>query len=218
VLAVAAFPARPRFRGTSHAVAAALAGPACLALLRRTCSPAQRAAVAGYGATMTTMFAISAAYHRGHWSPGTRRWLKAADHCAIFAFIAGSYGPLAVVVRPARRRWRFLVPLWLGCAAGSAVKVGTLDRTGGPADVWYAATTWAGLAVLPSAVRVLPGRDVALAGAGLVAYSLSGAALGTRRPDPWPGVFGYHEVAHLLALVGTVSHYRLYRRALAAQC
>jgi len=188
-----------------------------LALLRRAGSPAQRAAVAGYGATMTTMFAVSAAYHRGRWSPGTRRWLKAADHCAIFAFIAGSYGPLAVVVRPAGRRWRFLLPLWLVCGAGSAVKVRTLDRAGGPADAWYAATTWAGLAVLPSAMRVLPGREIALAGGGLVAYSLAGAALGTGRPDPLPRVFGYHEVAHLLALAGTVSHYLLYRRALGAQ-
>jgi hemolysin III len=28
-----------------------------------------------------------------------------------------------------------------------------------------------------------------------------------RRPNPWPRTFGYHEVNHLLGLVGATCHY-----------
>ena len=30
---------------------------------------------------------------------------------------------------------------------------------------------------------------------------------GLKRPDPWPRVFGFHEVFHALTVVAFVSHY-----------
>jgi hemolysin III len=35
---------------------------------------------------------------------------------------------------------------------------------------------------------------------GAVAYA-------SKRPNPWPGVFGYHEVFHALTIVGAVLHF-----------
>ena len=42
----------------------------------------------------------------------------------------------------------------------------------------------------------------ALVFSGLV-YSGGGVVYATRRPDPWPSVFGYHEVFHGLVMIAT---------------
>ena len=43
-------------------------------------------------------------------------------------------------------------------------------------------------------------------GRGL-AYTIGFPVLLVRRPDPWPTVFGYHEVWHLLTVVAAVLHF-----------
>ena len=47
-----------------------------------------------------------------------------------------------------------------------------------------------------------------LAGGGLL-YSAGGVIYALRRPDPFPSVFGYHEVFHLLVVGGSVLHFSL---------
>ena len=59
--------------------------------------------------------------------------------------------------------------------------------------------------------------DVLIAGGGVAAavlmligggfYSLGAAAYATRRPDPSPTTFGYHEVFHACTLLGAACHY-----------
>src|SRR5690349_19481320 len=91
-IASSATPARvkPRLRGVSHEAAfyASLGASAVLVALART--PAARVAAVVYGASMVTMFGISALYHRPTWSPGPRALLRRIDHAGIFVFIAGS--------------------------------------------------------------------------------------------------------------------------------
>ena len=42
-------------------------------------------------------------------------------------------------------------------------------------------------------------------GVGGVLYTLGALALATHRPDPWPRVFGYHEVWHAATLAAATS-------------
>jgi hemolysin III len=55
--------------------------------------------------------------------------------------------------------------------------------------------------------EALPGPAIGLLITGGVLYS-AGALLYVRRwPDPWPRVFGYHEVFHLLTIAAAVAFY-----------
>lgn len=38
-------------------------------------------------------------------------------------------------------------------------------------------------------------------------YSLGGVVYGLRRPDPWPGWFGFHEVFHGLTVAACIARY-----------
>lgn len=203
---------RPRLRGVMHIVATGLALIGGIALTLRTRDDAQRAAAIAYTLTMTAMFGVSAAYHRGRWSAAARRRMKALDHTAIFCFIFGSYLPLAVLVLGPRGRAAFVGSLAAIALTGIVVKLVLLDRPGGPADLLYAVVTWWGVLIILAVVDVLPPVDLALAGAGLLLYSLSAGLMVFRWWDPAPATFGYHEVAHTVMLMGTTAHYVLYWR------
>lgn len=197
---------RPRLKGVSHAVAMVAAIPIGAWLVARAPTPGSRLATVVYVVTMAGMFAVSAAYHLGRWQPRPRRLVKTVDHVAIFCFIAGSYGPLGVLLlsRPAATAW--LGGLWVGAAAGSIVKVRTLDRLGGPADALYGVLSGSVLLLLPALVSRLEPAHLGLLLVGLAWYALSSLCLISRRPDLWPATFGYHEWAHLCVVGGVASH------------
>lgn len=182
--------------------------PAAVVAVRAPATPAARHAAAVYGTGLVGLFGVSAAYHRGAWTPPVRRRLKRLDHTAIFAFAASSYAPLALAL-PQRERRLLSAGVWSGAVVGSTVKAARLDEAGGVADVLYLAVGWAGLAVLPALIAALSPVELALLLSGGAVYSLGAAVLVRRRPDPLPQVFGYHELGHLVMLGGTALHYVL---------
>jgi len=48
---------------------------------------------------------------------------------------------------------------------------------------------------------------VVLLAAGGLAYTVGGVVYGLRRPNPFPQLFGFHEVFHTLTIAAFVSHY-----------
>ena len=210
-----AAPVVARLRGRLHQLCAVAAVPAAVSVARLGRTAEARRTGAAYGAGLVTVFAVSAAYHRGRWSPSARRVVKRLDHAAIYAFAAASYGPLGLVL-PARQRRLLRTVAWTAAGAGSAVKAVRLDADGGLADVLYLVAGWSGLLVLPTLLRALsPAERVLLLSGGAV-YTAGAGVLVRRRPDPWPDVFGYHELGHLVMLGGTALHYALHRCVLRA--
>ena len=206
-------PVVARLRGRLHQVCAVAAVPAAVSVARLGRTVEARRAGTTYGAGLVTVFAVSAAYHRGRWSPSGRRTMKRLDHAAIYAFAATSYGPLGLVLPPGPRR-ALRATAWTAAGVGSAVKAVRLDVDGGLADVLYLVAGWAGLLVLPALLRVLTPTERALLLGGGAVYTAGAAVLVRRRPDPAPAVFGYHELGHLVMLGGTVLHYLLHRSVL----
>jgi hemolysin III len=204
----------PRLRGRLHQVAAVAAVPAAAAAVTGAPTVGARSAAAVYGGSLMALFSVSSAYHRGRWSPSRRRLLKRLDHTTIYAFAAASYTPMARTL-PGRAAPAFLTAVWGGAALGSAVKWVQVDTVGGLADVIYTALGWSGLLVLPLLLQPLSTAELGLLLGGGVVYSAGAAVMLTRRPDPRPESFGYHELGHAVMLGGTVAHYLLNRRLLA---
>jgi len=42
---------------------------------------------------------------------------------------------------------------------------------------------------------------------GGIAYTAGAVIYAIKKPDPFPGVFGFHEVFHILVLIGAIFHY-----------
>jgi hemolysin III len=197
----------PLLRGVSHAVAfwAALAAAVLLVVLAPAGAP--RVAAIVYGVGLCCLFAGSALYHRWRWSPRLRPLLRRIDHSTIFVFIAASYTPIALLVLTGWLRWVVLALAWAGALAGVGFSLAWITAPRVLVAASYLALGWVAVIALPQLVSHLPVAPLVLLGAGGLLYSLGAAVYAARRPDPWPRVFGFHELFHAFVVLAAVAHF-----------
>jgi hemolysin III len=197
---------RPSWRGWLHVAAALAAVPAGSVLLARAGSPSAVVGVSIFMAGLVLCFGTSAAYHRLGGSPGLRRALQRADHAMIYVLIAGTYTPVCLVALP----WRWGLPLlstvWAVAAAGIGLKVRYLGRYRMLEHLSYLTLGWCILGIAPVLVDRTSFGELFLLGLGGVLYSVGLPVLTFRRPDPWPLIFGYHEVWHVFTILAAGCH------------
>ncbi|WP_298459496.1 hemolysin III family protein [uncultured Cellulomonas sp.] len=198
---------KPRLRGWIHlgmTPVAVLAGAVLVALAPT--SPA-RWTTAVFALTSVMLFGTSAVYHRGTWSPRVAGVLRRLDHSNIFLIIAGTYTPLAVLLLPPSTARVLLWTVWVGAVLGLTGRVLWLGAPRWLYTPIYVALGSVALGFLPQFSRSGGTDVVALVVAGGVAYIAGAVVYGTKRPNPSPRWFGFHEVFHLLTVVGFGCHW-----------
>lgn len=201
----------PRLRGVIHKYSAFVAAAVGIVLIVGTArlrDALDVTAVCIYVAGVTGLFTTSTVYHRIAWTdPRHRIAMKRADHSMIFIFIAASYTPFAVMGLDSPERWRILGVVWAGALGGVLLK---LIWPGSPR--WLGVTAyillgWAIVWVAPALLRNTGIAVFVLLAAGGILYSVGAVFFALRRPDPWPGTFGHHEIFHACTAVAAVLHY-----------
>jgi hemolysin III len=66
----------------------------------------------------------------------------------------------------------------------------------------YLVAGWQVLVALPVYTAALDGAELTMLAVGGLCYSVGAVVYACRRPDPWPTVFGHHEVFHALVIGG----------------
>jgi hemolysin III len=197
----------PRLRGLLHAYAFYVAAVAAVVLFALAPTPAARLASAVYGAGLCALFAASGLYHRWRWSPRWKPLLRRVDHSTIYLFIAASSTPPALLVLDGPLRVVLLVSVWAGAALGIGFALAWIDAPRLLTAGTYLAVGWAGVAALPAVLdRVGIVAGVLLISGGAL-YTAGALIYAMRRPDPWPRVFGFHEVFHALVIAAAVVHF-----------
>ena len=199
----------------SHEIAALLALAALVALHRAAPSARARLAAAVYGTSLLALFTVSALYHRRNWAPRARLVWRRLDHSAIFLLIAGTYTPFCLLMG-GRIGTVLLAVVWAGAVAGIAQSIAWPAAPKPLAAIAYVALGWVVLPVVPVLHVELGPWSLALLAAGGVTYSLGAAVYVLRRPDPFPRVFGYHEVFHAMVTVAAGLHLAVVAKALRA--
>ena len=198
---------REPFNGSSHLLGLLLASAGTILLLRLARGPAQIVAFAIYGATLILLYGASTLYHSLTLPQRPLRALRTLDHIAIYFLIAGTYTPVALITLHGTIGWTLLGSVWLIALAGIPFKLWFLD-----APVWVSTGSYlimgylALVAIVPIANAVPPAGLLWLV-AGGSAYTVGAVIYACRRPDPFPGRFGHHEIWHLLVLAGSACHY-----------
>jgi hemolysin III len=170
-------------------------------------TPAAALAAAIYAASVCALFGVSALYHRVTWTPPVRRWLRHLDHAMIFVLIAGTYTPVGLLVLEGPLATWVLVVVWSGAAAGIALNLGWRQAPSWVGVAVYVALGWVAVVALPQLLRQLGVAGTGLVVAGGLAYSAGALVYARRRPNPAPAIFGYHEIFHLLVVVGVALHF-----------
>ncbi len=198
---------KPRLRGVSHQYAFFLAAVLGTALVVLSDGARARVGASVYAVGLCCLFGVSAAYHRGRWSPGAMRWMRRADHATIFCFIAASYTPIALLVLHGALAITLLAVVWTGAVAGVALKVVWLDAPDWFAALLYVLLGWTAVAAGPALYSGLGPLRLGLLGLGGVLYTAGAVVYARQRPDPSPQTFGYHEVFHLLVIAAAATHF-----------
>jgi hemolysin III len=205
-----ATPVKPRLRGVSHQYGFFVSLVLAVTLVATASST--RGAVAGaiFGFSLSALLGTSALYHRRDWSPSRRRWMRRLDHSMIFVLIAGTYTPVALLALSGTLADVVLAVVWGGALAGIVLKLVWIDAPKPLIAGVYVALGWVAAATagqLVSNIGVL--AVVGLAVGGLL-YSVGAVVYALGRPNPVPGVFGYHEVFHALVLGAAAIHYAVF--------
>ncbi len=200
-------PQRPRFRGVIHRWGAVGFILLFIALSFVAYRPGSRLVVAIYGCCVTAMLTASAVYHSGRLSPTATRRLKRVDHATILFAIAGTYTAVIALAMEGRTRVVMLVVVWVASLIGIAIRMIWLYAPYPLVAVVYVVVGWIALVDIGALARALSDGQMALVVVGGLLYTAGGIVYGARRPDPWPTVFGYHEVFHALVVVGALAHY-----------
>jgi hemolysin III len=194
----------PGLRGVSHAWAFWCALIAGSVLTVYAPSGAARAAAIVYSAGLCALFAASGLYHRWRWNPRWRPVLRRIDHSTIFVFIAATYTPVALLVMHGTLRWVILAAVWSGAIGGVILSVAWITAPRVLSAACYLALGWVSAFALPQMIQHLDLAPLILLAAGGVLYTLGAVVYATKRPDPWPRVFGFHEVFHALVIAAAV--------------
>ena len=200
-------PAKPKLRGVLHEIAffVSLVSGAALVWAAPTTSSTLICLV--YACSISLLFGVSALFHRHTWGPVGRRRMRRADHSTIFIAIAGSYTAVAGIALSGWARTTVLVIVWVGAAVGITLRQLWLDAPKWVIALPYVVVGWAAVAVLPQLERALGPTGFVLLLIGGLAYSAGAVVYALKKPNPVPGVFGYHEVFHACTIVGAVLHF-----------
>ena len=197
----------PLLRGYLH-LAAAIASPFGLLYLLFV-ADTRRALVGAvvFGVGLVFIYTISVTHHLLRQSPGVRDFLGRLDHSMIFIFVASTYTPFGLIWMSQAWAWAVLSVVW--GLAGVGV-VGSMTIRTAPRWVPVALYALIGLVAIAPLVRfggAVQSVAVAMVALGGALYYVGALVYIGRRPNPFPRVFGYHEVFHVLELGGTGAFY-----------
>ncbi len=153
-------------------------------------------AVAIYTASVSALFGVSAIYHRGNWTQAWSRRLQRLDHAMIFFLIAGTGTPAFLLASRDTFGWVCLIVMWALTLTAACVHLTWMDAPEILVGATFIGLGWAAALSLPGVWMHAGVTSGALMLAGGLLYTVGAASYHRRRPDPYPSVFGYHEVFH----------------------
>jgi hemolysin III len=132
--------------------------------------------------------------------------MRHADHSMIFVCIAGTFTAVAGLSLPDTDAWIVLGLVWGASLIGIVMRFAWLDAPRWAVAVPYIAAGWIAVGAMPEFFHYLGVLGFTLMMAGGLLYTLGAVVYALKRPDPWPRVYGYHEVFHSCVVVAAALH------------
>ncbi|WP_370591404.1 PAQR family membrane homeostasis protein TrhA [Saccharopolyspora montiporae] len=202
---------KPRMRGWIHfwsLLVSVAAGATLITLAAATVSARAAVGTSVYVITVLGLFGVSALYHRKTWKTvDARTWMRRLDHSMIFLFIAGTYTPFAIMAMQPTTGIVVLSVVWGGALGGVALKLAWPNAPRWVGVPVYVALGWVAVFVLPDLLENAGVAALVLLLVGGALYTLGAVSYATRKPDPWPATFGYHEFFHSAVSAAALCHH-----------
>jgi len=197
---------KPLLRGWLHLICFFLAVPTGVLVIVLADSARARVGASVYAVGLVALFGVSGLYHRVRWSPEWRSRMRRLDHSTIFVMVAGTYTPVCLLALHGWVAATMLVAAWTGAAIGAVLAWTSGRRVAVVRSALYIALGWAMVAAAPQLVANLSSSELVLIAVGGVLFTVGAITLLTHWPDPFPRVFGHHEIWHVFVVAAVVCH------------
>ncbi|MBU1168344.1 MAG: hemolysin III family protein [Proteobacteria bacterium] len=208
---------REPISGLTHFIGLILAVIGAIFLIITSISPLKIIHVVSFsifGAGMIMIYLASTLYH---WLPLSDKgiaFMRRVDHMMIFFIIAATYTPICLI--PLKGAWgtSILCCVWSFALIGLMIKLFWMEAPRWLSTSLYLLMGWICIvAIWPLIVNLQAGALFWLLAGGIF-YSVGAVIYGIKKPDPFPEVFGFHELFHVLIMMGTASHFMVMYRYL----
>lgn len=205
-----AIKAQETFNFYSHlaGVVAAVAGTVFLTLAASYSAAALITALI-YGLSVTFLFTASAFYHAFKKEENELSCWRRIDHFAIFCMIAGTYTPICYLCLDGAWRWSIIAIQWGLVGFGLASQLAFPRAPRILSTIIYIVMGWIAVVPIRQILAAMTVAQVILMFAGGAAYTLGALIYATKKPRLVPGVFSFHELFHLMVLIGGGLHYAM---------
>jgi hemolysin III len=197
---------RTTWRGWIHAGVIPIVIAAGIVLVVLANGVPAKITAAIFFATSVLLFGNSAIYHRFNWSPRVKKALKRVDHANIFLLIAGSYTPITWLALPRDKAVLLMVIIWGTALLGIGFRVFWISAPRWLYVPIYIGMGWAAMAYIVDFFAANVPMMILILVGGLC-YTLGAVVYGIKKPNPWPGKFGFHEIFHTFTVLAFMCHW-----------
>lgn len=197
---------KPSWRGWVHAGTFPVAIAAGVVLIVLSEGAPAKWAAAVFMASSLLLFGNSALYHRFNWGPRTKIVLKRIDHANILLLIAGTYTPLATLALPPEKGTLLLFLVWGGALLGILFRVFWIHAPRWLYVALYLLLGWAAVMYIVDLLNANVAMMVLVIVGGLL-YTGGAVVYALKKPNPWPGHFGFHEIFHVCTVLAFLCHW-----------
>lgn len=197
---------KPSWRGWIHAATFPVAIAAGIVLIALAQGAPAKWASAVFMATSLLLFGNSALYHRFNWKPKTKAILKRIDHANILLLIAGTYTPIATLALPPQQGALLLILVWSGALLGILFRVFWIHAPRWLYVALYLLLGWAAVMYIVPLFQASAAMMILVVIGGLL-YTGGAVVYALKRPNPWPGHFGFHEIFHVCTVLAFLCHW-----------
>ena len=198
------------FNFYSHLIGAiaAVVGTIFLVLVAKYSFPALITALI-YGVSIVFLFLASAFYHAFKKEENEKSLWRRLDRLAIFCMIAGTFTPICYMYLHGSWRWSIIAIQW------GLVGFGLISQLFFPRAprifyaVIYLVMGWIAVFPLKQILSYMNLAQGILLFTGGAFFSLGGIIYATKKPRLVPGIFSFHELFHIMVLIGGVLHYAM---------
>ena len=169
-----------------------------------------------YGLSITFLFSASSLYHMFKQKENELSFWRKMDRLAIFFMIAGSYTPVCYFFL--NDDWRLpMIALQWGLVAFGVCSQVFFPRA--PRMIYaiiFLIMGWSLVFPMQQVLEAMTEQQATLLFAGGIAFTLGALFYALKRPLMLPGIFSFHELFHVMVLVGGACHYALIYSAFSA--
>lgn len=197
------------FNFYSHLAGMLAAAVGTLFLLLRASDASLLVTGAVYGLSVVFLFLASSLYHAFKQQENELSFWRRLDRFAIFIMIAGSYTPVCYFFMNDDWRVPMIATQW-GLVAFGILSQIFFPRA--PRIVFtaiYLTMGWLLLLPMQQVLAAMTSTQQTLLFVGGAAFTLGAIFYAVKRPLMLPGIFSFHELFHVMVLIGASCHYAM---------